>query len=156
MNLSVIDPDTITEATITDILNDAAIDHHDNGGLYVTEYPFNFWINFDSKRKLVTFYSYWNVDPDAEELDILRFVNKSNLNKILLQFSYNADLGRFYGHYSAEIHAGLIPQNLLKLCHKFSSILDEVVDDGIEAGVLAPLPDCPCDDAATDADSTVH
>jgi len=161
MNPLVIDPENITDATITDILNDAAIDHHDNGGLYVTEFPFNFWIQLQSSRKLLTLYSYWHVQPDADELDILRFANKSNLEKIMLQFSYNSDLDRFYGHYCADLHAGLIPQNLLKLCHKFSSILDEVVDDGIEAGVLMPLPECPCDDAAdanatTDTDSTVH
>ncbi len=45
--------DSITEATIKTILDNAAIDHSDNGGLYIESFPLNFWMDLDQKRKLL-------------------------------------------------------------------------------------------------------
>ena len=128
----------------------------------VTNYPINFWLDLDEKRKLLVIYTYWDAIPDVDELQILRFVNQANTQKIMLQFSYNAKLGRFYGHYTHPYNVGLLPPHVLKLCQKFSSIFEDVLHEGIAAGVLQELPECPDDDAdeavatATDADPTVH
>lgn len=112
-------------------------------------------------RKLIVMYTYWQTDPDADELAVLRFVNESNAYKIMLQFSYNAELERFYGHYAHPYHVGLLPPHVLKLCQKFSSIFQEVVDEGIAEGIIMPLPECLSDNdadanAATGTDTTVH
>ena len=159
LKFDVLQPDAITEATITTILDNAAIDHSDNGGLYIESFPFNFWMDLDQNRKLLVMYTYWQTDPDVDELAILRLVNQANTQKIMLQFSYNDDLARFYGHYTHPYNVGLIPTHVLKLCQKFSAIFEEVVHEGIAGGLLEELPTCPIDDViAADAasDSTVH
>lgn len=161
MKFDVLKPDTITEGTIKTILNNGALEHYDNGGLYVTTYPINFWLDLDEKRKLIVIYTYWDAIPDVDELQILRFVNHANTQKIMLQFSYNAKLGRFYGHYTHPYNVGLLPPHLLKLCQKFSSIFEDVLHEGIADGILQELPEGTDDDAneaSSDAasDSTVH
>jgi hypothetical protein len=158
LKTKILDPKTISDDTIKTILDSAAIDHHDNGGIYVTNYSTNFWLEVDQKRKLLIINTYWKVQPDVDELDILRFVSQANSNKIMLQFSYSADLGRFYGHYSHPYSVGLIPTQVLKLCQKFSSIFEEVVHEGVAESVLQQLPDCSMDtgDDAGVAESTVH
>ena len=161
MNFDVLKPDTITEATIKTILDNAAIDHSDNGGLYIESFPLNFWMDLDQKRKLIVIYTYWDAMPDVDELQILRFVNQANTQKIMLQFSYNAKLGRFYGHYTHPYNVGLLPPHVLKLCQKFSSIFEDVLHEGIADGILQELPEGTDDDgdeASSDAasDSTVH
>jgi hypothetical protein len=80
----------------------------------------------------------------------------------MLQFSYNAKLSRFYGHYTHPYNVGLLPPHVLKLYQRFSSIFKDVMHEGIADGVLQELPECLIDDAdeaaatATDADLTVH
>jgi hypothetical protein len=147
LKFNVLQADTVTEATITTILDNAAIDHSDNGGLYVESFPFNFWMDLDRKRKLLVMYTYWQTDPDADELAILRLVNSANTQKIMLQFSYNVDLARFYGHYTHPYNVGLIPTHVLKLCQKFSAIFEEVVHEGIAGGALMSLPESQSGDA---------
>lgn len=156
----ILDPQNVNDAAIKTILENGAIDHHDNGGIYVTEYPLNFWLDVDEKRKLIVMYSYWDIVPDADEIDILRMVNHANSTKLLLQFSYYSELGRFYAYYTHPYHVGLIPTHVLKLAQRFSPIFQEVVDDGIEKGMLVDPSDGSADDGekAADAasDSTVH
>jgi hypothetical protein len=157
----ILDPKTINETTIKSILENGAIEFHDNGGIYITEYPLNFWLELDQKRKMIFTYSYWEVVPDADEIDILRFLNNSNSDKIMLQFSYRPETGRLYGYYTHPYHVGLLPTHVLKLAQKFSAIFQEVVDDGMEKGLLIELPDSPRDDGDeagddTASDSTVH
>ena len=161
LKTKILEPQNINEATITTILDNGALEHHDNGGLYVTTYPINFWLDLDEKRKLLVIYTYWDTIPDLDELAILRFVNHANTQKIMLQFSYNAKLGRLYGHYTHPYNVGLLPPHVLKLCQKFSSIFEDVLHEGIADGILQELPECPDDDAdeaSSDAasDSTVH
>ena len=139
LKFNVLQPDTITDATITDILENAAIDHEDNGGLYITAYRINFWLNVDPKRKHLVLYTYWPTLPDADELDILRFANQANTSKIMLQFSYNAELGRFYGYYAHSFSVGLIQPQVLRLAQHFSSIFEDVVQQGTKDGILVPL-----------------
>jgi hypothetical protein len=154
LKFNVLQPDTITDATITDILENAAIDHEDNGGLYITAYRINFWLGVDPKRKLLVLYTYWPTLPDADELDILRFANQANTSKIMLQFSYNAELERFYGYYAHSFSVGLIQPQVLRLAQHFSSIFEDVVQEGIEEGVLVEPTDQP-DDDADEADDPV-
>jgi hypothetical protein len=157
LKTKILEPQNINEATIITILNNGALEHYDNGGLYVTTYPINFWLDLDEKRKLLVIYTYWDVSPDLDELQILRFVNQANTQKIMLQFSYNAKLGRFYGHYTYPYNVGLLPPHVLTLCQKFSSIFEDVLHEGIAEGVLQELPECPDDDGdEADSDSTVH
>lgn len=157
MKTKILDPQNITEATIKTILDNGAIEYHDNGGIYVTSYPFNFWLDVDEKRKLIVMYSYWDTVSDADEIDILRMVNQANTQKIMLQLSYNAELGRFYGHYTHPYNVGLIPPQVLKLCQKFSAIFQEVVHEGVAEGLLVELPTCRSDDVdEADADLTFH
>lgn len=140
-----------------DKIDNAAIDHHDNGGIYVTNYSVNFLMEIDEKRKLIFMYSYWNTAPEADEIDILRFVNQANTQKIMLQFSYNAGLGRLYAHYTHPYHVGLLPPHVLKLCQKFSSIFEDVLHEGIADGVLQELPECPVDGNDVGmAEGTIH
>lgn len=168
MKTKIIDHKNITLSTITDILDAAAIEYSDNGGLYVTEYPFNFWLDVDQGRKLIILYTFWDTVEGIDELEILRFANHFNSDKLMVQFTYNEELGRFYGYYTHIYNGGLLAPNVLKICQRFSGIFEEVVDAGIAAELLMPLPQCPCDvaegaDDAADAagvdsvaDSTVH
>lgn len=157
LKFNFLQPDAITEKTITTILSNGAIDHTLNNGIYVTGYAFNFWVDVDQKRKLLVLYTYWETKPDRDELEILRFVNQANTHKIMLQFSYNEELGRFYAYYAHPYNVGLIPPHVLKLTHKFAAIFEGVVHEGIADGVLHDLPTCPDDDDDTaTTDSTVH
>lgn len=149
----------VDETTITDILENGAIDFIDNGGIYVTGYPFNFWIDLDRTRKLLIIYSFWETMHEVNELEMLRFGNEASQNKVMLQFSYNAEYGRFYAYYTHPYSVGLLAPHVLKLCQMFSSVFDEVVKDGIAGGILQDFPDCPCDnvtDEAAAVDGTVH
>ena len=161
MKNKILDPKTVTEDTIKSILENGAVEFHDNGGIYIAEYPVNFWLDLDDRRKLIITYSYWEVVPDSPEIEMLRFVNHANTQKIMLQFSYHPDRGRFYAYYTHPYSVGLIPTHVLKLAQKFAAIFQEVVDDGMAKGLLIELPDSPCDDgdeagADANADSTVH
>ena len=143
--------DDISNSKLAEILTGAAIDHEQHFGLYVTHYPFNFWLNIDQSRKLICWWSFWHCDPDADELSILRLVNEASIQKIMVQFSYDQEKQRFYGHYHASYEGGLVPQNFLKNCQRFGEIMDQAVSHGVEAGVLLPLPECP-----VHPDNTVH
>lgn len=157
LKTKILEPQNINEATIKTILDNGALEHHDNGGLYVTTYPINFWLDLDEKRKLLVIYTYWDIVHEAEEIAILRFVNQANTQKIMLQFSYKAKLGRFYGHYTHPYNVGLLPPHVLNLCQKFSSIFEDVLHEGIADGVLQELPECQDDEGdEADSDSTVH
>ena len=158
MKIKILDPKNISAETIKLILDNAAIDHHDNGGIYVTNYSTNFWIELDQKRKLLTLNTYWLTKPDIDEIDLLRFVNIANSTKIMLQFSYQTDMGRLSGHYTHPYNVGLIPTHVLKLAQRFSAIFEEIVDEGIANGLLQVPTSCPSDDGDDQAadDSTVH
>lgn len=161
MKTNVIQATKVTQTAITDILDDGAIEYTDNGGLYVTGYPFNFWMEVQESRKLLVMFTYWHTLPEVDELEMLRFVNQSSGNKIMLQFYYNAEYGRFYAYYTHPYHAGLLPPHVLKLSQKFTAIFEEVVHNGIEHGLLQKLPECPYDAddgaaAAAENDDTVH
>lgn len=158
MKIKILDPKNISPDTIKTILDSAAIDHNDNGGIYVTNYSVNFWIELDQKRKLLIFNTYWNTKPDVDEIHILRFVNFANSTKIMLQFSYQAEMGRLSGCYTHPYNVGLIPTHVLKLAQRFSAIFEEIVDEGIASGLLHQPTSCPSDDGDDQAadDSTVH
>ena len=161
MKTKILDPKTISDDTIKSILDNAAIDHHDNGGIYVTNYSVNFWMEIDQKRKLLTFNTYWNTKQDVDEIDILSFVNLANSTKLMLQFSYQAEMGRLSGCYIHPYNVGLIPTHVLKLAQRFSAIFEEIVDEGIAKGILQEPTSYQIDgdgeaaDQAAD-DSTVH
>jgi hypothetical protein len=157
LKINVIEAIKVTEATVTDILDNGAIEYDANGGIYVTGYPFNFWMDVDQNRKLLTIFTYWHTADDVDELEMLRFVNDVSGRKIMLQFYYNAEYGRFYASYSHPYHVGLLAPHVLKLGQKFSAIFEEVVHDGIANGVLQELPECPVDgDDVGMAEGTVH
>ncbi len=161
MKIKILDPKNISAETIKSILDNAAIDHHDNGGIYVTNYSTNFWIELDQKRKLLIFNTYWTTKPDNDELDILSFVNLANSTKLMLQFSYQAEMCRLSGHYTHPYNVGLIPTHVLKLAQRFPAIFEEIVDEGIAKGILQEPTSYQNDDdgeAADEAadDSTVH
>jgi hypothetical protein len=95
-------------------------------------------------------------------MDILRFVNVANSTKIMLQFSYQAEMGRVSGCYTHPYNVGLIPTHVLKLAQRFPAIFEEIVDEGIASGLLQEPTSYQSDDdgeaadqPATD-DSTVH
>ncbi len=161
MKIKILYPKNINDDTIKTILDNAAIDHHDNGGIYVTNYSVNFWMEIDEKRKLLTFNNYWNTKQDVDEIDILSFVNLANSTKLMLQFSYQAEMGRLSGCYTHPYSVGLIPTHVLKLAQRFPAIFEEIVDEGIAKGILQEPTSYQNDDdgeAADEAadDSTVH
>ncbi|WP_157573291.1 hypothetical protein [Novosphingobium sp. AAP83] len=158
MKSKMLDPNTINDETIKTILDNAAIEHQHLGGIYVTAYPFNFWIDVDQKRKLLIIYTYWDAVAELDEIAMLRFVNHANCSKIMLQFAYRAELGRFYGYYTHPYDVGLFPPHVLKLLQKFSSVFTDVVHEGIAGGVLQELPSCTDDDESTAdvGEKTVH
>ena len=161
MKIKILDPKTISADTIKLILDNAAIDHHDNGGIYVTNYSVNFWMEIDQKRKLLIFNTYWNTKQDVDEIDILSFVNLANSTKLMLQFSHQAEMGRLSGCYTHPYNVGLIPTHVLKLAQRFPAIFEEIVDEGIAKGILQEPTSCPSDDDSEAADqaaddSTVH
>ena len=161
LKTNIIEAAKVTHTTLTEILDNGAIDYTDNGGLYVTGYPFNFWMEVDENRKLLVMYTYWHTLPEVDELEMLRFVNQTSGSKIMLQFYYNAEYGRFYAYYTHPYHVGLLPPHVLKLGQKFTAIFEEVVHEGIAKGLLQELPKCPYDaddseEAAAAADGTVH
>lgn len=156
---NVIQAANVSETTLTEILDNGAIEYADNGGLYVTGYPFNFWMENDESRKLLVMYTYWHTLPEVDELEMLRFVNQTSGSKIMLQFYYNAEYGRYYAYYTHPYHVGLLPPHVLKLGQKFTAIFEEVVHDGIAKGLLRELPECPYDADDSEeaaADGTVH
>jgi hypothetical protein len=161
LKTKILDPKTISDDTIKSILDNAAIDHHDNGGIYVTNYSINFWMEIDQKRKLLTFNTYWNTKQDVDEIDILSFVNLANSTKLMLQISYQAEMGRLSGCYTHPYNVGLIPTHVLKLAQRFPAIFEEIVDEGIASGILQEPTsyqgndDGEAADQAAD-DSTVH
>jgi hypothetical protein len=161
LKIKILYPKNINDDTIKTILDNAAIDHHDNGGIYVTNYSVNFWMEIDEKRKLLTFNNYWNTKQDVDEIDILSFVNLANSTKLMLQFSYQAEMGRLSGCYTHPYSVGLIPTHVLKLAQRFPAIFEEIVDEGIAKGILQEPTSYQNDDdgeAADEAadDSTVH
>ncbi len=86
MKTKILDPKSINDDTIKSILDNGAIDHHDNDGIYVTGYPINFWMDVDQNRKLLIMYSYWKIAAEVDEIDILRSVNNANSDKIRYVF----------------------------------------------------------------------
>lgn len=161
MKIKILDPKNISADRIKAILDSAAIDHHDNGGIYVTNYSVNFWMEIDEKRKLLTFNTYWNTKQDVDEIDILSFVNLANSTKLMLQLSYQAEMGRLSGCYTHPYSVGLIPTHVLKLAQRFPAIFEEIVDEGIAKGILQEPTSYQNDDdgeAADEAadDTTVH
>lgn len=160
LKFKVLEPDTVTNATITGILENAAIDYHDNGGVYVTSYGINFWLDIDKTRQLLILYTYWTTLPNVDELEVLRFANQANTDKIMLQFSYHPESARFYAHYTHTFSVGLIGQQVLKIAQHFSSIFEDVVQQGTKDGILVPLSEWHEDDADEAVEpvtaSTVH
>ena len=156
MSPEVIPAQNVTDQTITDILDNAAIEHSDHAGIYVSGTKFNFWISTESERNLLILWSYWDIAPDAEEIDILRFCNAANRTKLMLQFSYSEEMGRFYGYFSQPYHAGFIAQHLLKLIQMFPSIMADVVEEGVDQDLLKPLPQCSRMETAEDQHPTKH
>jgi hypothetical protein len=160
LKFKVLEPETVTNATITGILENAAIDYHYNGGVYVTSYGINFWLDVDQKRKLLILYTYWTTLPNVDEIEILRFANQANTDKIMLQFSYHPESARFYAHYTHTFSVGLIEQQVLKIAQHFSSIFEDVVQQGTKDGILVPLSEWHEDDADEAVEpvtaSTVH
>ena len=71
LKANVIEATKVTQTTLTDILDNGAIEYTDNGGLYVTGYPFNFWMEVDENRKLLVMYTYWHTLPEVDELECL-------------------------------------------------------------------------------------
>lgn len=140
----------ITIEKIAEIFDKAAIDHEptDDGQIYVTGHPFNFWARIDEKKGLLIFWSYWEFAPDVDELSALRFCNMCNHTKVLVQFSKSNESERFYGHYMLPIREGINPKTLLRMAQRFSAIIDECVQAGINEGVLVPF-NCSDDTCAT-------
>jgi hypothetical protein len=115
----------------------------------------------NQKRKTLIFNTYWIAKPDIEEIDLLRFVNIANSTKLMLQISYQAEMGRLSGCYTHPYNVGLIPTHVLKLAQRFPAIFEEIVDEGIAKGILQEPTSYQNDDdgeAADEAadDSTVH
>ena len=149
-------PDDETKVKIAEIFDNAAIDHErtNDGQIYVTGHPFNFWVMLDEKRHLLIFWTYWEFVPDLDELEALTFTNALNNDKIMLQFSRSEETNRLYSHYVLPYRDGLIPKLVLRIGQKMSGIFDEAAQAGITDGLLVPLQ---CgDDLCPAAPTTTH
>lgn len=146
----------VTIEKVAEILESAAIDHEvtDDGQLYVTGHPFNFWLRVDEKRHLLVWWTYWEFTQDVDELEALRFCNFLCHNKIMVQFSKSTENDRLYGHFMLPIRDGLNPKLLLRISQKFSAIFHESVQMGINDNLLVPF-NC-SDDMCPAAPTTTH
>jgi hypothetical protein len=120
----------VSYETIRSAFDDAAIDYtaEEDGKIYVTAFPFNFWISIDEDRKFLRFYSYWPVAIDTPEDRLHRFVNECNDAIILLQFSATEDRQRFYGFYMMYYRDGVIRSHVLRVARMFSELFHRAVE----------------------------
>ncbi|WP_156906378.1 hypothetical protein [Novosphingobium acidiphilum] len=150
MDFETISPENINDDTIRDFLTLGAVDFDHHEGIYVTGHDYNFWVKIHDHRHLLVLWSYHDLADGVDELDALKFCNKANKDKIMLQFSVSKD--RLYAYYSFPYApVGLAAQTVLKLCQNFSGIMSKVVDEGMDAGILESCPQSSREAASDDA-----
>lgn len=138
MSHFVISPDQVNEEALERILDDAAIHFSNKGhGVYVSGYPgMNFWAEVDNERNIISFITYCDASKDADELEVLKFINEFSVKTIMVQMSFSPEMHRIYGAYYMFYSGGLVPKSFLKACQNFSSIMQAADEVGMAMGIL--------------------
>ena len=141
MNTPASPTEFITLNQLTHALTAADIDHmvRKDDRIYVTglEFP-TFW-TIDDERELLMFSTYLDVADTAKDDALLAFVNACNREYILIQFSYHADVRRFYGYHPLTIALNRDLNQIIETGRLFASIFQTAASEGIDAGLLVPL-----------------
>ena len=138
---NLIDAPKVSLPTIASLLDHAGIDYipNDDDSLYVTGFKFNFWVRLDHDSQYLIYWTYADVNLDAGDVPLLRFVNDCNDDLVLVQFSYDDETHRFKGTYIISFKDGLVPPQITRLGSLFAGVFNEAVDTGIIEGLLKPL-----------------
>lgn len=135
-----IKPHELTIDRISSILENAAIDHNlePDGQVYVTELRFNFWIDLNSEKSRLTFFTHWDFLGEISELEALRCANANNLNLIDLQFFIGDDLRCLRSCQVISFRYGLNPIEFVRSARSFAEIFDAAISDPAHAHLFEP------------------
>lgn len=124
-------------AEIASMLDEVGIDYIpllDQDSLYVTAFAFNFWIRVNEQSGAVFLSTNWDLDADANELELLRQVNRLNAGFPLVQFAWDEDYNRLNGHAWLSARGGIERAVLIRTAIRFASIFKEALDMTCSAG----------------------
>jgi hypothetical protein len=117
----IITEDEVSLARLQSILETAAFDvkMDRDGDLYVTDgLEFPSWIGLLDDEKLITFFTYVDLD-DPDEEDWPARMNEINHRISLVQFHWCANA--IWGHYAMSYEGGLNGRQFIKMLRRFSS-----------------------------------
>lgn len=147
-----IQPQDVTIQEISNILNDAAIDHRieADGDIYVTGLAFNFWINLDRGSSRLNLSTYWDFLPGVSELEALRCANACNASLVALQF-YIVGGGRsIRASQIIPTGDGLVRIALLRALRVFADVFKAAIADASRAELFPALEGPPDFDPGSD------
>lgn len=118
-------------AEIASMLDEAGIDYIpllDEDRLYVTAFAFNFWIRIHEQSGAVFLTTNWDLNADANELELLRHINRLNDRFPLVQFAWDEEGHRLTGHAWLSARGGIARAVLIRTAIRFASIFKEALD----------------------------
>ena len=141
---SLIKTENVTLETLTNALDAAAIDWlpHDENAVYVTGHAFPAFQKIDSDRNFVVIWTYLDLVPCAETTEILDFVNGLNRRLVMLQFTFDPETHRMFGHYVLSYRDGFNPAQIIRAGRTFADIFRDAGNEGIGQRLLKPLEQC--------------
>lgn len=137
----IIESQTVTLSALTNALDNAVVDWmpNDEQTVYVTGNAFPSFQKIDSDRQFVVIWTYLDAVPCAEESELLAFVNSLNRRLVMVQFSYDAETHRVFGHYVLSYRDGFNTKQVIRAGRSFADIFDDAVKEGVGLRLLLPL-----------------
>jgi hypothetical protein len=120
---------TLNEISI--MLDEAGIDYiplPDENRLYITAFVFNIWVRVHSPSGGVFLTTHWDLCDEADELEVLRTVNKLNADFPLVQFAWDEEISRLNGHAWLSARGGPSRAILVRTAICFAEIFKEALD----------------------------
>lgn len=140
----IIESQNVSLETLTNALDAAALDWlpHDENAVYVTGNAFPAFQKIDSDRKFVVIWTYLDLVPCAQTPEILEFVNGLNQRLVMLQFTFDPETHRMFGHYVLSYRDGFNAAQVIRAGRVFSDIFSDAANEGIGQRLLMPLDQC--------------
>lgn len=126
-------PADLDAACLCALLDEAGIDHDpgdESGAIYVTGLAFPVWLTLGAADEGVHLFSHWMLRDQADEIEVLRFVNALNCEKLMVQFSLPEPGRAVWGHYWLSCRHGLTIAAFLRSLHRFAGCFAEGVATG--------------------------